>query len=228
MWERRAARRGYGAVAGCDEAGRGALAGPVVAAAVILDPKKCPKGIRDSKTLTALARERLYGEIVVRARAWGVGIADAEEVDRYNVLEATRRAMIRAVEALAMQPDYLIVDAVSLRGLAMIVESPVKADRDVMSVAAASIMAKVTRDRILVDLDATYAVYGFAEHKGYGTRPHFEAIARHGLSPVHRRSFAGIACGTLFAPEELSSLVSPRRGAPGRRAKARPPVPDVP
>lgn len=167
--------------------------------------------------LTALARERLYEEITSTARAWGAGIADAAEIDACNVLEATRRAMKRAVEALAMKPDYLIVDAVPLPGLGIEHEHPIKADRHVISVAAASIIAKVTRDRLLVALDAEYGGYGFAIHKGYGTREHFQAIATRGPCAVHRRTFADISCGTLFSPEEFELLLPPR---PARRHAA--------
>src|SRR5262245_23235561 len=214
--ERRALGLGFQCIAGLDEAGRGALAGPVVAAAVVLDSGSCPRGIKDSKMLTALARERLYEEITSRARAWGAGIADAAEIDACNVLEATRRAMKRAVDALAMKPDYVIVDAVPLPALGIAHEHPVKADRHVMSVAAASILAKVIRDRLLIALDAEYRGYGFAVHKGYGTRDHFQAIATQGLCAVHRRSFADIACGVLFSPEEIEPLLPAR---PGRRPR---------
>src|SRR5262245_30817021 len=137
--ERRAFGLGFQCVAGLDEAGRGALAGPVVAAAVVLDSRSCPRGIKDSKLLTALARERLYEEIISNARAWAAGVAEAAEIDACNVLEATRRAMKRAIEALAVKPDYLIVDAVPLPGLGIQYEHPVKADRRIVSVAAASI-----------------------------------------------------------------------------------------
>lgn len=215
--ERRAFGLGFQCVAGIDEAGRGALAGPVVAAAVVLDSRRCPEGIKDSKMLTALARERLYKEITSSARAWGAGVADAAEIDACNVLEATRRAMKRAIEALALKPDYVIVDAVPLPALGIEHEHPIKADRHVISVAAASILAKVTRDRILVALEAQYAGYGFAIHKGYGTRDHFQAIATRGLCAVHRRSFAEISCGTLFTPEEIEPLLPPRN----RKASAR-------
>jgi ribonuclease HII len=217
--ERRAQALGFTCIAGIDEAGRGALAGPVVAAAVVLDSRRCPGGIRDSKLLTALARERLYEEIVSTARAWGAGIADAAEIDACNVLEATRRAMKRAIEALAMRPDYLIVDAVALPELGIEHEHPVKADRHVISVAAASIVAKVTRDRMLAVLDADHAGYGFAIHKGYGTREHFQAIAARGLCTEHRRSFADISCGTLFSPDEFAAGLPPR---PARRPSRAP------
>ena len=220
--ERLALGKGFQCVAGIDEAGRGALAGPVVAAAVVLDSRSCPRGIKDSKLMTALARERLYEEIVSNARAWGAGIADAAEIDACNVLEATRRAMKRAVEALTVRPDYVIVDAVPLPELGIEHEHPIKADRHVISVAAASIIAKVTRDRLLLALDEEHAGYGFAVHKGYGTREHFQAIAVRGLCAVHRRTFAELSVGTLFSPEEFESLLPPRparrvpRGAPPR------------
>jgi ribonuclease HII len=220
--ERRALERGFHCVAGLDEAGRGALAGPVVAAAVILDSKRCPKGIKDSKMLTALARERLYEEITGSARAWGAGIADAEEIDACNVLEATRRAMKRAIDALAVKPDYLIVDAVPLPGLGIEFEHPIKADLHVMSVAAASIVAKVTRDRLLVLFDTEYGGYGFAVHKGYGTAEHFRALSAQGPCALHRKSFAMISCGELFSFDEMQALAAPRhRRRPDTRKEAR-------
>ena len=191
--ERSAASRGRHAIAGIDEAGRGALAGPVVAAAVILNPGDCPQAVRDSKLLSPSARERLYGEIVASARAWAVGSADSDEIDRSNILVATRLAMMRAVAALRIRPDYLIIDAVALPELGIPLEAPTGADRDVMSVAAASILAKVTRDRLVREFDARYGDYGFASHKGYGTARHLRALSELGPSPVHRLSFRPVA-----------------------------------
>ncbi len=214
--EQRAGARGFRAIAGLDEAGRGALAGPVVAAAVVLDPGRCPDGIRDSKLLTPRRREALYDAIVSSARAWGVGAAGAGEIDATNILVATRAAMLRALEALPLRPDFLIVDAVPLPETGLPFEAPFKADRDVVSVAAASILAKVTRDRILADLDATCPGYGFALHKGYGTRAHFEAIEARGPSPEHRKSFAGIGSGFPWSRGEWGGKPRPAgSGGPG-------------
>ena len=217
--ERQAAARGFRTVAGIDEVGRGALAGPVVAAAVVLDPDRCPDGVRDSKTLTGAARERLYAAIVATARAWGIGLAEAGEIDATNILEATRCAMLRAVAAMSLRPDYLIVDAVPLPETGLPFEAPFKADRDVLSVAAASIVAKVTRDRILVDLDAELPGYGFAAHKGYGTREHFAAIAARGPSAAHRRTFAGMGEGSLWIGEKWGGWAPPGAAGRGRYPK---------
>ena len=200
--ERRAGILGYRAIAGLDEAGRGALAGPVVAAAVVLDPERCPPGIRDSKTLSPKRREALYGAILSCARAWGVGVVEAAEIDRTDIVRATRGAMLRALEVLPVRPDFLIVDALALPEAGLPFEAPFKADRDVMSVAAASVVAKVHRDRLLVDLDRRHPGYGFASHKGYGTSAHFAAIRAQGPSPEHRRTFAGIGMGLLRGGEE--------------------------
>jgi ribonuclease HII len=180
-------------IAGIDEAGRGALAGPVVAAAVVLEIGRGPDGVRDSKVVPEARREKLYDLILASSRAWGVGISGPDEIDSINILEATRRAMLRAIEALPVPPDYLIVDAVRLPEAGIPCESPVKADRDIVSVAAASILAKVTRDRLLRALDGEYAGYGFGRHKGYGTVLHLGAIAALGPSPIHRRSFRPFA-----------------------------------
>jgi ribonuclease HII len=193
-----------------------------VAAAVVLDSKRCPKGIKDSKMLTAPARERLYEEITKSAISWGAGIANAAEIDACNVLEATRRAMKRAVDAMAVKPDYLIVDAVALPGPGIAFEHPVRADRHVISVAAASIVAKVTRDRLMIGLDEEYAGYGFAVHKGYGTKEHFRALSSRGPCALHRRTFAMIACGSLFSYDEMQALAAPRpRRSAGPRGEAR-------
>jgi ribonuclease HII len=209
-------------VAGIDEAGRGALAGPVVAAAVILERGRVPAGIRDSKLLAPAVRERLYDAILAVSPSWGVGVAEADEIDACNILEATRRAMVRAVEAMPERPDYLIIDAVRLPALDIASESPTKADRDIMSVAAASIVAKVTRDRLLVTLDTTYREYGFAAHKGYGTLRHLRALNRHGPCPIHRKSFAGAGETTLWSAEDLDSLVQVFAAARSRRGEVRP------
>jgi len=223
--ERRAAAAGYRAIAGIDEAGRGALAGPVVAAAVILEKGWRSEGLRDSKTLSPGARERLFARIAAEARAWGVGIAECAEIDAVNVLEATRRAMHRAVRSLPFPPDYLLIDAVALPRVGLPFESPTKADRDLISVAAASIMAKVTRDRMMGELDARFRGYGFSAHKGYGTKEHLEALSRLGPCAIHRRTFRPVA---FFGGGPNLEVLSPAalrarttRTAPDRSGKER-------
>lgn len=182
-------------VGGVDEAGRGALAGPVVAAAVILPPGEHP--FRDSKTLSPRQRERLEARVQAVALAWGVGVAEAGEVDALGVLRATHAAAGRALEQLALAPQALVTDYLHLR-TALPLRAPAKADRDSPTVAAASILAKVARDRLMTELDAAYPQYGFARHKGYGTADHLVALARHGPCPLHRRSFAPVAHAALF------------------------------
>lgn len=193
--------RGARAVAGLDEAGRGPLAGPVVAAAVILDPGRPIPGVADSKTLSPARREHLFGEIHRTARAVGVGFASHAEIDRVNILQATLRAMTRAVANLSAGagaapgqgvPDYLLIDALRLPDVALPQEGIVRGDGRSVSIAAASIVAKVTRDRLMVAIDRRYPGYGFAIHKGYPTAAHRRAIDRLGPCPVHRRSFRGV------------------------------------
>ena len=190
-----------GATAGVDEAGRGPLAGPVVAAAVILDPARPVDGLADSKVLTARRRETLAVEIRARSLAWGLGWADAAEVDAVNVLQATFLAMRRALQALDAAPAHVIVDGnrcPSLDGLPLdcTIEAVVGGDATVPSVSAASILAKCARDEFMCTLDARYPGYGFASHKGYPTAAHIAALRRLGPSPVHRRSFAPVqSCG---------------------------------
>lgn len=181
-------RRGYARIAGADEAGRGALAGPVVAAAVILDPARRLPGLRDSKLLTAAQRERLYPVITARS-LWAVAFASAAEVDRLNVHRASLDAVRRAIDALAPAADYAIVDGFRVPGLDLPHEAIRQGDRRCAAIAAASIVAKVTRDREMARLHAIDDRYGFDRHKGYGTRVHVDAIARHGYSGVHRRTF---------------------------------------
>lgn len=192
--EQRLWRQGFCAVAGLDEAGRGALAGPVVAAAVIPPPLTPREGVwalvRDSKLLAPDERATLAVQIRAAALAWAVGSASAEEIDEIGIAPATRLAMRRAVESLTPQPDYLLLDWVRLTTLNIAQESFVKGDRRVVSIAAASILAKTHRDQILVELDRLHPVYGFAQHKGYGTAAHLAALARHGPCPAHRHSFA--------------------------------------
>lgn len=186
-----------GLVAGVDEAGRGPLAGPVVAAAVILDPLRPIEGLADSKALCELRREALAVEIRARSAACGLGWADAAEVDALNILQATFLAMRRALLALSMPPSHVVVDGnlcPDLRGLAApcTAEPVVRGDASVPSISAASILAKCARDAIMRELDERYPGYGFAAHKGYPTAAHVAALRRLGASPVHRRSFAPV------------------------------------
>jgi ribonuclease HII len=198
-FEGQAWRTGLTRVAGVDEAGRGPLAGPVVAAAVIIAPDRRVRGVADSKVLPAERREELFALIHERAVAVGVGIVDHLTIDRINILEATRVAMAQALAALAVAPELVITDYVALRTLDCPQRNLVDGDARCASVAAASIVAKVTRDRLMQQLDAEYPVYGFARHKGYATAEHVAAIDRHGLCPLHRRSFVSAwRQGTLF------------------------------
>ena len=184
-------------VAGVDEAGRGPLAGPVVAAAVILDPRRPIEGLADSKTLTAARREARARVIRRHASAHAVAQADVAEIDALNILHATMLAMRRAVEALGVAPDEVLVDGNRCPDVACRVRAIVKGDRDIAAISAASILAKTVRDALLVELDAAYPAYGFAQHKGYPTPEHLAALARHGPCPAHRRSFAPVAQRTL-------------------------------
>ncbi len=188
-WERRAQEQGLGPVCGIDEAGRGPLAGPVCAAAVIL-PLDCHiDGLNDSKKLTEKKRETLFPLIQEKALAWGIGWASAEEIDAINILQATFLAMKRAVEQLGVQPGWALVDGNRMPPLDIPGETVVKGDAQCASIAAASILAKVSRDRLLEEWDTLYPEYGFAKHKGYGTKAHYDAILRHGVLPIHRKSF---------------------------------------
>lgn len=186
-------RHGVCLVGGVDEAGRGPLAGPVVAACVVLGPEARLPGVNDSKKLTRARREALAPEILNVARAAGVGLATAAEIDRINILQATHLAAARAMAGLAVSPEFLITDYLKLRGAPCPVLAITKGDATSLAVAAASILAKVARDRIMAALDAEYPQYGFAGHKGYPTRDHYAALERHGPSTVHRRSFKGVA-----------------------------------
>ena len=182
--------KGYNLIAGIDEAGRGPLAGPVVAAAVIL-PKGCLiEGVNDSKKLSEKKREKLYDDIIENAIAWGVGIKDNNVIDEINILEATRLAMHEAIENLQVKPDFIFIDAEKKVDTDKIPYLPIiKGDALSISIAAASIIAKVTRDRIMSQWDEVYPQYGFAKHKGYGTAEHISAIKEYGLCPLHRLSF---------------------------------------
>ena len=180
-------------IAGADEAGRGPLVGSVVAAAVILDPHHPIHGLDDSKKLTEKKREKLFLEIKEKALAWAIAECSAEEIDDINILQASLLAMRRAVEKLEIQPDHVLVDGNKVpKGLSMSCDAVVGGDAIHAEISAASILAKVTRDHEMVELDAKYPQYGFAKHKGYPTKAHFEAIAEHGVIAEHRRSFGPV------------------------------------
>jgi ribonuclease HII len=190
--ERKALASGLDPVCGIDEVGWGPWAGPVVTAAVILDPRNIPNGINDSKLLTALQRDRLHDEIMASSLAVAFAAADVERIDRDNVLAATLWAMAEAVKALSIVPCYALVDGNRAPRLSCPVETIVGGDGLSLSIAAASIIAKVTRDRLMTALDTHFPQYGFARHKGYGTPEHLEALRRHGPCPHHRSSFAPV------------------------------------
>ena len=182
-------RMGFVNVAGVDEVGRGCLAGPVVAAAVVLDPGRYVPRVCDSKTVTALERERLYDRITRSAVSWGVAAAGPQEIDTINIHQASLRAMQRAVMALAPTADFVLVDAFRIPDLLMAQRAVVHGDARCTAIAAASIVAKVTRDRLMLELHVQDPRYGFDRHKGYATRDHLDAVSRFGYSEIHRRSF---------------------------------------
>jgi ribonuclease HII len=194
--ERNLLKRAIWPVAGIDEAGRGPLAGPVAAAAVILDPRKLPRGLNDSKRLTPNERELLYEEIMLNAIAAAVAFASAAEIDRINIRQATFSAMRRALFALSVAPRHVLIDGNDLPpGLCLPADAIVKGDAASSSIAAASIIAKVTRDRLMRRLCDVYPAYRFSEHFGYATKAHLGAIAAHGPCPFHRLSFRPFAAG---------------------------------
>ena len=198
-YEAQAWRAGVTRVAGIDEAGRGPLAGPVVAAAVVLAHDRRIRALADSKLLAPPEREGLFRLIQERALAVGVGIVDHETIDRINILQATRQAMAEALARLAVMPELIITDFVTLPALPCPQKNLVAGDRRCASVAAASIVAKVVRDRIMVEVDRRFPVYGFARHKGYATPEHLAALDLYGPCPIHRRTFAGVwRQGELF------------------------------
>lgn len=212
-FELEARRCGYRCIVGLDEAGRGPLAGPVVAAAVWLPTGCSLPGLDDSKQLTAECREQLFGIIRSRARAIGIGSANAEEIDRINILEATRLAMGRALAALAdsaPSPDFLLLDAIRLPACPIPQRPIIKGDALSASIAAASIVAKVTRDRLMSEYDLVYPSYRFAVHKGYGTPEHLALLAMHGPSPLHRRSFEPVR--RLCVADAEGAVSSPMEG----------------
>lgn len=204
-------QRGIVSVGGTDEAGRGPLAGPVVAACVILKPDVFIDHLNDSKKLSEKRREEAFKEIVENAVSIGVGLSDVAEIDEINILQADYRAMKRAIEAMKTKPDYLITDAVEIPDLDIEQEPTVKGDAKVACIAAASIIAKVTRDHIMKVYDEKVPEYGFARHKAYGTRAHYEAIEKYGILPIHRRTFLKkrIEAGKLIAKENPVTFDDP-------------------
>ncbi len=187
-----ARQRGARAVAGIDEAGRGPLAGPVVAGAVILPADFSLPGLTDSKQLSETKREKFYPLIHQQAIAVGIGVATTQEIDRLNILQATLLAMQRAIKRLAIAPDHLLIDGITPLPVAISQQTLKKGDSRSLSVAAASVVAKVVRDRIMLSLDRQHPAYGFARHKGYGTAQHRQAITEQGPSRHHRQTFAGV------------------------------------
>ncbi len=186
--------RGLLWIAGIDEAGRGPLAGPVAAAAVILPRDYSCSGLDDSKKITAARREVLFEKITTDTRiTWAVATADHQEIDRINILRASHLAMRRAVEALSQQPDFCLIDGLPVRDFPIAHEGIVKGDGLSLSIAAASIIAKVTRDRLMLEIDREFPQFGFAKHQGYGTKGHLEALRTHGPCRHHRRSFQPVA-----------------------------------
>jgi len=191
VFEEAAHAQGYRRIAGLDEVGRGTLAGPVVAAAVLFEPKTAITGIRDSKQLSFQQRDNLYPIIFQAAAAIAVGVVEAAVIDQINILQATRLAMQKAIEQLAIHPDYLLLDAITLP-LPIPQRSIIKGDQLSVSIAAASIVAKVTRDRLMSRYHEEYPQYNFLAHKGYGTLEHRKQIRKHGPCRIHRRTFHGV------------------------------------
>lgn len=179
-------------IAGIDEAGRGPLAGPVVAAVVILNPRKRIRGLDDSKKLTPKQRDELYPQIVNKCLDYAIARAEVEEIDKYNIHQATMLAMQRAFSLLSITPMLVLVDGKCVPKLKIRADGIVHGDQKIAAISAASILAKVTRDQLMVEADKIYPGYGFAKHKGYGTLQHQEAIKKLGVSPIHRRSFEPI------------------------------------
>lgn len=191
-FEKAARMQGFLHIAGVDEAGRGPLAGPVTAAAVILPEELRIRGVDDSKKLSPHKREQLFDVIMSRALSVGVGIVAPDVIDSINILQAARRAMLEAVQQLLPQPDFILIDGISTISTAIPQKTVKKGDSLSLSIAAASIIAKVTRDRLMLEMDARYPGYGLAGHKGYGSARHLEAIRLLGPSPIHRLTFAGV------------------------------------
>ena len=192
-FENQALAEGYSFIAGVDEVGRGCLAGTVVAAACILDlSKPLPEFLNDSKKITAKRRDAIAEELKTNVLCYAVGEVSAEEIDRINILQATKKAMRVAIEALTPKADFLLIDAVQLKEIPLPQKAIIKGDAISASIAAASILAKTYRDAQMLELDAIYPEYGFAKHVGYGTKAHFEALKQHGACAIHRKSFRGV------------------------------------
>lgn len=193
VFEQQAWGQGFQFIAGVDEVGRGCLAGPVVAGACILDPAKpLPQGLNDSKKLTPARREDIAAQLKEHCLAYAVGQVEAEEIDRINILEATKKAMLIAIASLTPPADFLLIDALQLKRSPLPQKAIIKGDSISASIAAASILAKTFRDNSMVEYDVLYPQYGFAGHKGYGAASHFAAIREYGACPLHRRSFRGV------------------------------------
>lgn len=213
QWESRLWAAGVTRIAGVDEVGVAPLAGPVVAAAVILPQDFRPRGIDDSKQLDAAERERLTAEIKASAVAWAVGASSVEEVDRINIYRASLLAMRRAVEGLAVAPEHLLIDARKLPELKVPQDGIVHGDALSLTIAAASIVAKTTRDALMTELDAAHPGYGFARHKGYPTAEHFRALKQLGACPLHRRSFAPVRRALGLEPVQEELFAPPKEAA---------------
>lgn len=184
---------GYSKIAGVDEAGRGPLAGPVYAAAVIFEKGTVIEGINDSKKLSEKKREKLFDEIIEKALSYAIVSVDEKEIDKINILNASLKAFSLAVEKLSQKPDYVLFDGNRAPQMNIPFEAVVKGDAKSQAIAAASILAKVSRDRYITEMDKIYPQYGFAGHKGYPTKEHKEAVAKHGPSPIHRLTFRGVS-----------------------------------
>ena len=183
-------KKGFNTICGIDEAGRGPLAGPVVVACVIMPADSMIEGVNDSKKISEKKREKLYDQILEEAISYGVGIVGQDEIDEINILNATKKGLTMSLQELTVKPDLIIVDAlIQIDTLGITYESIIKGDAKCYSIAAASIIAKVTRDRIMREWDKVYPEYGFEKHKGYGTAAHIAAIKEYGLCPIHRKSF---------------------------------------
>lgn len=191
-FEKKLYKKGYSLIGGVDEVGRGPLIGPVVAACVILPKNFYNAEINDSKTLTEKKREYLYDVIIESAISVGIGVVSAKEIDEINILEATKKAMKEAIKNMNIKPEYLLIDAVKLK-TDIPYEAIIKGDAKSESIAAASIIAKVTRDRMLIELDKEYPMYGFKKNKGYGTKEHLSAIEKYGVLESHRKSFKPVS-----------------------------------
>jgi ribonuclease HII len=217
-YEREARQRGWQRIAGLDEAGRGSLFGPVVAAAAILNPKRRIVGLDDSKKLRPKRREELVQRIREHSLAWAVAAVDASRIDAWNIYQASRQAMAAAFAQLKMQPDFLLIDAVPL-DLPVEQKILIHGDARSVSIAAASILAKVERDRLMDEWDRIFPQYGLSRNKGYGTRDHLEALRRHGPSPMHRFSFAPVREATCWAASATQEPL-PLAGAPALAAES--------